>query len=95
MYTFCIDTRQLARKSKTDSAQKNIDNAWLKMTEKTTREERQATYERTKGLMAVDNMSITPAADDIFQRWINGEITEEQRRFLIIDHHKQKIKNSN
>lgn len=53
--------------------------------------ERQKVLVRVKALFAVDGLKISKEAEKIFNSWINGEITEKQRREMILEVNRAKI----
>lgn len=53
--------------------------------------ERQNVLVRVKALFAVDGLKISKEAEKIFNSWINGEITEKQRREMILEVNREKI----
>lgn len=53
--------------------------------------ERQKVLVRVKALFAVDGLKISQEAEKIFNSWINGEITEKQRREMILEVNRAKI----
>ena len=53
--------------------------------------EREAVLVRVKALFAVDGLKISNDAERIFNSWINGDITERQRREMILEVNRAKI----